>query len=230
MTGNKRTKGNYPLHGDWGKALGKGTKSLCEELSNSDFKAVEASTWRQMQTAKEILRRFRTGQKGVLLADDVGLGKTYIAGIIAAIFAGTGKRVRVLAPNALVQKKWETDLTRIVAAVEAWQGGDFFSFNDQPVKCISTDGRLMGSQIVISTRSVAKKRNLNCDLLIVDEAHRGSLVDSETAFDKLLQDKAPGYQHTPAHIFIIMSKTLLLPTNSTVNTFKKHLFFLKVML
>src|SRR5690349_7107364 len=60
-----------------------------------------ASTRRQMRTASHILDRLG-GQRGVLLADDVGLGKTTVAALVACVVAGglVGERrmrVRILA-------------------------------------------------------------------------------------------------------------------------------------
>lgn len=184
---NKRTD---PLHGNWGKSLGKGAGKLGTELAkaaNADdesgnrFKPVYASTWRQMQTAKAILKRFRKKQIGVLLADDVGLGKTYVSGILAAIYATTGKRIRVVAPSELVKDQWFQALSRIVAAVSGWQGSRGY-LHKQPVKSVRHSEKLMAGQIAVSARNHAKNRGIECDLLIVDEAHRGSLSKSEASF------------------------------------------------
>ena len=48
---------------------------------------------RQFITVKEILKRFQDG-RGVLLADDVGLGKTTVGALVAWVLACQGKRVR----------------------------------------------------------------------------------------------------------------------------------------
>jgi RecG-like helicase len=74
------------------------------------------ATRRQMLTAAEILSRFRE-QFGVLLADDVGLGKTLVAVLVAGLFASQGKRVRILAPNDTMRRKWETDATQHFAVL-----------------------------------------------------------------------------------------------------------------
>lgn len=65
---------------------------------------------RQIRTAAEILRRF-DGQPGVILADEVGMGKTYVA--LAAAFSvleATGREqpVIVMAPSS-VADKWRTE-------------------------------------------------------------------------------------------------------------------------
>jgi MoxR-like ATPase len=49
---------------------------------------------RQFKTAKEILSRLADG-RGVLLADDVGLGKTTVSALVAWVVACQDKRVGV---------------------------------------------------------------------------------------------------------------------------------------
>ena len=74
---------------------------ICEgRISAGDAK-------RQMQTAREILRRFDR-QPGVILADEVGMGKTYVALAVAAsvVEATDGERPVVVMVPAGVQEKW----------------------------------------------------------------------------------------------------------------------------
>ena len=62
---------------------------------------------RQRRTAEDILRRLRT-QEGVILADQVGMGKTYVAMAVAASqILATPERARVVVfvPPA-VATKW----------------------------------------------------------------------------------------------------------------------------
>jgi len=66
---------------------------------------------RQQRTAAEILRRFAT-QPGVILADEVGMGKTFVA-LAVAVSVILGQRrqrqpVVVMTPTGL-QKKWQDD-------------------------------------------------------------------------------------------------------------------------
>ena len=66
---------------------------------------------RQKKTTRAILRRLydKDGVPGVILADEVGMGKTYVAlGVAAAIFSnyGQGKKVIVLAPGRQMQRVW----------------------------------------------------------------------------------------------------------------------------
>lgn len=66
---------------------------------------------RQEATVKRVLRIF-CDEPGALIADDVGMGKTYEALALAslALAHGVHKRVYVLAPGKPVRWKWEQDL------------------------------------------------------------------------------------------------------------------------
>ena len=72
----------------------------------------DADARRQMKTAREILRRF-DDRPGVVLADEVGMGKTFVALAIAAsvVEATQGARpVIVMVPSAVAEKwprEWE---------------------------------------------------------------------------------------------------------------------------
>jgi RecG-like helicase len=91
-----------------------------QENKRRDRQLLPAPTKRQMATAFEILRRLKRArrpgspetpqQRGVLLADDVGLGKTAVGALVAGIFAGKGFRVRILAPNASMARRWLDEL------------------------------------------------------------------------------------------------------------------------
>ena len=91
-----------------------------QKREHRDRRLLPAPTKRQMATAFEILRRLKrvrptgqsggTRQRGVLLADDVGLGKTAVGALVAGVFAGKGFRVRILAPNAPMARRWLDEL------------------------------------------------------------------------------------------------------------------------
>jgi hypothetical protein len=127
-----------------------------------------------MATAFEILRRLKHAhspgpagtpqQRGVLLADDVGLGKTVVGALVAGVFAGNGFRVRILAPNAPMARRWLDELRSHRAVLRDF--GYRFNVSDRIRK-------LRERRIAISThwRSVNTGR-FACDLLIIDEAHR----------------------------------------------------------
>lgn len=136
--------------------------------SNQQTRELEpAATRRQCATALEILRRLQS-QRGLLLADDVGLGKTTVAAIVACVVAAMGCKVRVLAPNAPMARRWHEELSSHVQSVRSLIAG----------ACkVSVHERervnMLGGRIIISThRRNVGNRQLHCDLLIVDEAHR----------------------------------------------------------
>ncbi|RYZ68197.1 MAG: hypothetical protein EOP08_01110, partial [Proteobacteria bacterium] len=72
---------------------------------------------RQFKTAKEILSRL-VGGRGVLLADDVGLGKTTVGALVAWVVACQDKRVRIYAPNEVLRRRWAEELERHVPLLE----------------------------------------------------------------------------------------------------------------
>ena len=83
----------------------------------SDRTLVLESTRRQFLTARDILARLNgsygeEARRGVLLADDVGLGKTTVAALVAWVVASAGekRRVRILAPNDVMMRRWEEEL------------------------------------------------------------------------------------------------------------------------
>lgn len=104
-----------------------------------------ADARRQAATASEILRRLGT-QPGVVLADEVGMGKTFVALSVAAAAAWGDRRRRpvvVMAPSSL-KEKWPRDAAvfaeRCVRAGKelrvrtASRGIDFFKLLDDPAK------------------------------------------------------------------------------------------------
>ena len=70
----------------------------------------EADQRRQRQEVVEILSRLRR-QPGVILADEVGMGKTFVALAVAYSVAATNLRgpVVVMVPPNLIDK-WEQDM------------------------------------------------------------------------------------------------------------------------
>ena len=78
------------------------------DLRNDRVSANDAD--RQTRTAAEILRRM-DDQPGVVLADEVGMGKTYVAlAVAASVLEATNRQrpVVVLVPSAIAEK-WPTE-------------------------------------------------------------------------------------------------------------------------
>jgi len=143
--------------------------------SNGDLKVEPLR--RQFRTAKEILSRFSKG-RGVLLADDVGLGKTTVAALVAWVVACQDKRVRIYAPNEVLQRRWAEELKRHVPYL-----GQLGATNTRikPGKV----GRLQAGRIQITTHHELVRshsddeQRTSCDLMIIDEAHRAKGDGSE---------------------------------------------------
>jgi superfamily II DNA or RNA helicase len=72
---------------------------------------------RQTETAAEILKRFAS-RPVQLLADEVGMGKTYVALAVAAALrpARSYARVAVLVPNEELVRKWEREVRHFMAS------------------------------------------------------------------------------------------------------------------
>ena len=132
------------------------------------------STARQFKTARDILDRLngKARLKGVLLADDVGLGKTTVAALVAWIVASAGKRrgVRILAPNETMKRRWEEELLNHVLPLRkcAWR----LDVRKECVKARLVGNLSPGSIQVVTHAYALSERPLRCDLLIIDEAHR----------------------------------------------------------
>ena len=123
--------------------------------------------WYQVEAARRALKQFR-GR--VLLADEVGLGKTIEAGMILKeyILRGMAERVLILTPATLV-RQWHDELAAkfdvpCATSYEAQLKTDPEAFWSQP--------RVIAS---IATARRAEHREIltrcNYDLVIVDEAH-----------------------------------------------------------
>jgi len=125
---------------------------------------------RQFRTAKKILARL-AGGRGVLLADDVGLGKTTVGALVAWIVAGQEKRVRIYAPNEVLRRRWAEELERHVPMLSQL-GASYDHIKQGDV------GKLNAGRIQIATHHALVKSHGNneqrtaCDLMIIDEAHR----------------------------------------------------------
>ena len=147
----------------------------------------EASLIRQFKAAKEILRRFQPDRdfpegRGVLLADDVGLGKTTVGALVAWVFACHEKmRVRIYAPNKVMQRRWAEELERHVPMLKR------LGARSDRIKQWGVE-KLKAGRIEVTTHyALVQNRDrqlTGCDLMIIDEAHRAKGEGSE--FNKTL--------------------------------------------
>jgi hypothetical protein len=156
----------------------------------STRKLLIESTRRQFVTARDILARLNGSQgekarRGILLADDAGLGKTTVAALVAWVVASAGEKrgVRILAPNDVMARRWRDELFSQVESLK--ECAPALDVNRNRVKD-GTAKRLSAGSIQVVKHSYASKDfNLACDLLIVDEAHRAK--GENTAFSKALK-------------------------------------------
>jgi hypothetical protein len=123
----------------------------------------------------------------------VGLGKTTVAALVAWVFAraGTseegierGRRVRILAPNGTLRRRWEHELIEHVEPLE--KCAPHLEASRRLVKDRPTN-LLRGSIQVGTHHHAVQKKPLACDLLIVDEAHHAKGKDS--SFRKALAEQ-----------------------------------------
>lgn len=117
---------------------------LSPDVSLRNDRVPEEDADRQQRTAEEILRRLAE-QPGVVLADEVGMGKTYVALAVAVSVLQATRRMRpvvVMVPPA-VAEKWPTEwavfeercLTRghgIRASEPIRRGSEFLKLLDDP--------------------------------------------------------------------------------------------------
>lgn len=112
--------------------------------------------------------------RGVLLADEVGLGKTIEAGlVIAQRWAERKRRILVITPSNL-RKQWHQELTdkfflpcRILetkAYNDAIKAGQFRPFE--------SDGHIIICSYQFARNKAADVHNTPWDLVVMDEAHR----------------------------------------------------------
>jgi superfamily II DNA or RNA helicase len=151
--------------------------------------------WYQTETVRKVLKQFH-GR--VLLADEVGLGKTVEAGMVAKeyLLRGMAERVLVLTPASLVGQ-WREEL-------ETKFGIDCATTYDPQVR--DDPDRFWQAPRIVASLALARRREhaerlsaLSFDLVIVDEAHhlrdRSSagyrLVDSLTKRFLLLLSATP---------------------------------------
>lgn len=139
---------------------------------------------RQFRTAKDILARLVDG-RGVLLADDVGLGKTTVGALVAWAVACQNKRVRIYAPNEVLRRRWAEELERHVPML-SHLGANTDRIKQGDVERLNL-GRIQVATHHALVRSHGKsKLRVACDLMIIDEAHRAKGEGS--AFNEALRN------------------------------------------
>lgn len=140
---------------------------------------------RQIETTELIIRSFRANRRGHILADDVGLGKTWVGIMLAVAFASAKGKVVISAPNQTMQNKWANELEKWygdVAPYPGWwskeeNGWKKLHPGEEICWVLRGDGgnNVVSGRILLITHRQFQTRisPWNCDLMIIDEAHRG---------------------------------------------------------
>ncbi len=143
------------------------------------LQGVEAH-WYQVETVRKVLKQYR-GR--VLLADEVGLGKTVEAGMVLKeyMLRGMAERVLILTPASLVGQ-WRDEM-------EAKFGIDCATTHDPLLR--SDPARFWAQPRVIASIAAARRKEqaemlsaLHYDVVVVDEAHH--LRDQSSASYQLV--------------------------------------------
>lgn len=150
--------------------------TLCHKvaLERSELRGLSGARTRllphQLYIAHQVARRHNPR---VLLADEVGLGKTIEAGLIIRqrLLTGRARRVLILVPEAL-QHQW-------LAEMQNRFGLRFALFDEERCQQVGTDNPFETEQLVLAAidffmlfeRRQADALAADWDLLVVDEAH-----------------------------------------------------------
>jgi superfamily II DNA or RNA helicase len=136
--------------------------------------------WYQMETVRKVLKQYR-GR--VLLADEVGLGKTIEAGMVLKEYAlrGMAERILILAPAALVGQ-WRDEM-------QSKFGFDCATSHDPLLR--TDPPRFWAQPRVIASIAAARRKEhakllagMSYDAVVVDEAHH--LRDQSSASYQLV--------------------------------------------
>ncbi len=154
--------------------------------AKTDRKLAVESTKRQFRTAEIILKRLngnieKNACRGLLLADDVGLGKTTVAALVAWVVASSGKnlKVRILAPNDIMVRRWQEELALHVTPLKKCAPTLKVEKKNIRTQNIKKQKLMAGTIQVVKHSYASSGSSLSCDLLIVDEAHRAKGENSE---------------------------------------------------
>lgn len=153
-------------------------KKLEKPLSNNLYTFYSSRTEFQVHQFKPVLKFLNTYKQRLLLADEVGLGKTIEAGIIITEISarlGTLSRVLVVCPSMLTQK-WEKEMQkRFSLDFSILKRVDFMKFlqlyteygEAEKMKGIISLQTLRSNKMIETLREASP----HFDITIVDEAH-----------------------------------------------------------
>ena len=169
----------------WAQALTlRGATGTIEALSRSIAGARVDLNPHQVDAALFAIRSPLT--KGVILADEVGLGKTIEAGIvIAQRWAERKRRILVIVP-AILRKQWQQELeTKFYLPTRILDSQAFNSIREDGIvnPFDSQDKPVICSYHFASAKSPEVSR-VPWDLVVIDEAHR-----LRNVYEKLLLER-----------------------------------------
>lgn len=125
--------------------------------------------------------------QGIILADEVGLGKTIEAGLVLAQLVAEGRsRIMVLTPASL-RKQWQRELDEKLGIGSTIIDGNTPARDAKEGRPRSTPFDRPGEIVIAShpfaARRAAEVQNIRWDCVIIDEAHRlrGAHKGSKTA-------------------------------------------------
>lgn len=173
-------------------------KKLEKPLSDNLYTFYSSRTEFQVHQFKPVLKFNRSEDKRLLIADEVGLGKTIEAGIILTEHeARVGKldRVLIVCPAALT-RKWKNELYErfgldfeIVGRPQLLQFLERYRLRgpDTPLRVIASIETLRSASLIDVLRDVAP----SLDIVIIDEAHHFRNPDTYTSdVGQLLSENA----------------------------------------
>jgi ATP-dependent helicase HepA len=137
----------------------------------------------QIHIANQVGNRFAPR---VLLADEVGLGKTIEAALIIhmQIITGRAQRVLIVVPDSLVHQ-WLVEMLRKVNLA-------FSVFDNERIEAVKESGEnpfdqeqlvLCSQSFVCQTKVLEQACNTSWDILVVDEAHHLHWSENEVSTD-----------------------------------------------
>lgn len=141
----------------------------------------------QDQAVEKMIDQVRQGKRlNALVQGDVGCGKTIVAFLLMAVFAGNGYQAVLMAPTAILAKQHYADLVKLVEPLGydvVYLGGELKAKERKAVlkKIESGEAQfIVGTQAVIGKNVVFK----NLALAIADEEHRFGVTQRNALIEK----------------------------------------------
>jgi len=182
-----------PFHSKyWAAALTIGGSSgTVENLSRSIANAKVDLNPHQVDAALFALRSPLS--KGVILADEVGLGKTIEAGIVIAQRWAEKKRKILLIVPATLRKQWQQELlAKFFIPCTILDGATVRKMDGSNANPFDLPGQIVICSYHFAAANKDKIRALAWDLAVIDEAHR--LRNVYKAGNKIARDVAASCQ------------------------------------